>query len=236
MFSAGNGPAMRAAVLGAALDDMSQLREFVHASTLLTHTDPKAFHGALAVAVAANCSRRGLATAAEFFPRSRLALGGESTPEFDRLMARVESALAAGLTAREFAHGFGGSRGVTGYVYHTVPVALFLWLRHPRDCRSAVTEAVRCGGDADTLAAVVGGIIGSGVGAGGVPGDWLNRLWEWPRGVAWMRRLADAASRAVESGFPTTVPRVMPGVGLVRNALFFAVVMAHVARRMLPPY
>ena len=42
VFSAGNGPAMRAAVLGAAIGDRTQLRSFVRASARLTHTDPKA--------------------------------------------------------------------------------------------------------------------------------------------------------------------------------------------------
>lgn len=56
VLSAGNGPAMRSAVLGAAIDDMDLLRRLVRASTRLTHTDPKAEYGAMAVAVAANMS------------------------------------------------------------------------------------------------------------------------------------------------------------------------------------
>ena len=46
VFSAGNGPAMRSAILGAAIDDLTTLERFVRASTVITHSDPKAFHGA----------------------------------------------------------------------------------------------------------------------------------------------------------------------------------------------
>ena len=51
VFSAGNGPAMRSAVIGGYFHDQPEmLRRFVLASTQLTHTDPKAAVGAEAVA------------------------------------------------------------------------------------------------------------------------------------------------------------------------------------------
>ncbi|TWU44826.1 ADP-ribosylglycohydrolase [Rubripirellula tenax] len=57
VFSAGNGPAMRAAIFGAAIDDLPQMLQFVRASSRLTHSDPKAECGAIAVAFAARHSR-----------------------------------------------------------------------------------------------------------------------------------------------------------------------------------
>ena len=51
VYSAGNGPAMRAPVLGVLCDDLDRLRQLVKISTELTHTDPKAYRGALAVAL-----------------------------------------------------------------------------------------------------------------------------------------------------------------------------------------
>ena len=53
VYSVGNGPAMRAAILGATIDDVSNLLEFVRSSSRLTHTDPKAEFGAVAIALAA---------------------------------------------------------------------------------------------------------------------------------------------------------------------------------------
>ena len=55
VFSAGNGPAMRAALLGVCYgNDVPRLRALVRASTRITHTDPKAEYGALTVALAAH--------------------------------------------------------------------------------------------------------------------------------------------------------------------------------------
>ncbi len=235
VFSAGNGPAMRSPVLGAAVDDLDALRVLVGASTRVTHTDPKADHGAFAVALAAWCARRGRDTPATFFETYRAA-APDAPDEFRELLARVEASLAAGASTEAFAEEIGCGRGVTGYVYRTVPVALHAWLSHPRDYRAAVTAVIRCGGDTDSTAAIVGAVVGAGVGRAGIPSGWRDRLWEWPRSVAWMDRLAAATAAAVAAGTPQRPPRVLPVVGLVRNLVFLAVVLAHVARRLLPPY
>lgn len=156
VFSAGNGPAMRSPILGAAIDDIETLRQFVRASTQLTHTDPKAFYGAFAVAMAAWCAKRGIDTPLEFFRHYRSAIGTETSEEFDSLIIRVETSLAAGDTTEVFAALLGCSQGVSGYVYRTIPVVLHFWLRHPRDFGQAVRTMIQCGGDTDTTAAIVG--------------------------------------------------------------------------------
>ncbi len=106
----------------------------------------------------------------------------------------------------------------------------------PSDYRRAVSAVIPCGGDADTTAAIVGSIVGSGVGRAGIPTAWADRIWEWPRSVPWMTHLAEATSKAVTSGVPSAPPKVFPLVGYARNAVFLTVVLAHVARRLFPPY
>ena len=236
VFSAGNGPAMRSAILGAAIDDLATLERFVHASTVITHSDPKAYHGAFAVAVAAWCAKRGLDSADGFFRQYRSLPGYIRSDEWDALLLRVEQSLASGASTEAFAQEIGCAHGVSGYIYHTVPIALHCWLTHPREFGKAVSAVIRCGGDTDTTGAIVGAIVGSGVGRAGIPRDWLARLWEWPRSVAWMERLADATSRAVSSDAPVSPPRLVPVVGILRNAVFLAIVLAHAFRRLLPPY
>jgi ADP-ribosylglycohydrolase len=236
VFSAGNGPAMRSAIFGAAIDDLTTLEQFVHASTVITHSDPKASHGAFAVAVAAWCAKRGLDSTDGFFRHYRALPGYIRSDEWDALLLRVEQSLASGVSTETFAQEIGCARGVSGYIYRTVPIALHCWLTHPREFGKAVSAVIRCGGDTDTTGAIVGAIVGSGVGRAGIPRDWLVRLWEWPRSVAWMERLADATSRAVDSESPVPPPHLVPGVGILRNAVFLAIVLAHAFRRLLPPY
>jgi len=55
VFSAGNGPSMRSAIIGVYFRaDEKKIREYISASTRLTHTDPKAEVAALAVALTAS--------------------------------------------------------------------------------------------------------------------------------------------------------------------------------------
>jgi ADP-ribosylglycohydrolase len=236
VFSAGNGPAMRSAVLGAAIDDLATLERFVRASTVTTHSDPKAFFGAFGVAVAAWCAKRGVDSADGFFRQHRSLPGRIRSDEWDALLLRVEQSLASGVSTETFAQEIGCARGVSGYIYRTVPIALHCWLSHPREFGTAVPTVIRCGGDTDTTGAIVGAIVGSGVGRAGIPREWLARLWEWPRSVEWMERLADATSRAVSSDTPVSPPRLVPVAVILRNAAFLAIVLGHAFRRLLPPY
>jgi ADP-ribosylglycohydrolase len=236
VFSAGNGPAMRAAIFGAAVDDLDLLRQFVRASTRITHTDPKAEFGALAVALAARHARTAVTTdGAEFLATLRTALP-ESASEFLALAERAVASAASGESTENFAAGMGLKRGVSGYVYHTVPVVLQAWLRHSADYRGAVSAVICCGGDTDSTVAIVGGILGAGLGKSGIPADWLARIWEWPRTCTWMERLGERLAVVRATRKPDIPPRLpMPGL-LVRNGFFIAVVFAHVFRRLLPPY
>ena len=236
VFSAGNGPAMRSPLLGAAIDDPHRLAQFVRASTILTHTDPKAYHGALATAVAAWCAKRGIDSPARFLQEYERCCGVDSTEEWNSLLSQMATSVDAGGSTEHFAEQIGCGRGVSGYVYRTVPVALHAWLSSPRDYRRAAESVIRCGGDTDTTAAIVGAIVGSGTGRDGIPSAWIDHLWEWPQTVSWMDRLAEATANAIERNVPTSAPRVVPGIRLIRNVIFLVTVFVHIGRRLLPPY
>jgi ADP-ribosylglycohydrolase len=238
VWSAGNGPAMRSALLGVCLgDDSDRLRGFVRASTRLTHTDPRAERGALLVALAAYHGATAGADAAPFLASARAALP-DADDELVGLLSRLEEHLARGATPAEFVSALGLRRGVTGYIYHTVPVALFCWLRFPGEFRRAVEEVILLGGDTDTTAAITGAIAGATVGPAGIPADWLTGIRDWPWSVAWLRGLAARVAErfpgpasATDSRYPSRWLARLP-----RNALFATVVLAHGFRRLLPPY
>ncbi len=69
---------------------------------------------------------------------------------------KLTDALASAKSVEEFAHSLGLQKGVTGYAYHSVPVALYAWLRHQNDFRQALKAALDCVGDTDTVGAMVG--------------------------------------------------------------------------------
>lgn len=239
VFSAGNGPAMRSSILGLCYGhDVQRLRALVSASTRITHTDPKAEYGALAVALAAHLAARQPEkdVAPEAFARALREVLPREAHEFVRLIARVIESAAARRTTESFAEDLGLGRGVSGYVYHTVPVVLHAWLTHQDDYASGIIDIVRCGGDTDTTAAILGGIIGARVGKTGIPAEWRGRLWEWPRTVPWMEDLGRRLARVVAQGAGQE-PLRLPLYGvLLRNLFFLLVVLGYGFRRLLPPY
>ena len=245
VYSAGNGPAMRAAIIGAAVEDGAKLTRLVRSSTRITHTDPRAESGALAVALATQMARQSEAVSgAAFLDRYRAySGGGDDRPgrviednELGRLIEDAVRAADEGRNTADFAESLGLAKGVSGFVCHTVPVALHAWLTNQRDFRSAVSAVIQCGGDADSTGAIVGGIVGASVGKEGIPEEWLDRLIEWPRSASWMERLAVQLDATLQSGVATR-PIRLPVYGVVPRNLFFLVVMLlHGARRALPPY
>ena len=147
--SAGNGAAMRSAVIGAyfASDDEGRTR-FVAASTVVTHTDPLAVQGAQLIALAA-----------------ALVASGEAE-QFDS-------------EARELCADWPWSAkwpdsGPTGYVVHSVNAVIDLWKRFGNEPARAMEGVIQLGGDTDSVGAMLGGILG----AGSVewPTEWTRTL------------------------------------------------------------
>ncbi len=192
--SAGNGAAMRAAAVGAYYADDPAAREAaVIKVARLTHTDDRAVTGARLIALAAACAARGEEA---LFPALAQEIGSDWPLDFT------------------------SEKGPSGFVLQSVPAALGVWQRHPRDYRAAVTEAIELGGDADTVAAMVGGIVAL---ADPPPPEWVDALWEPIRGPAYLRRLS--------SGGRIGAPGLLQ---LPRNLLFLLIVLGHGFRRLVP--
>jgi ADP-ribosylglycohydrolase len=179
--SFGNGSAMRVAPLGAFLARQTpeDVVEQAARSAEVTHAHPEGVNGATAVALAA-----------WHVTTSR---GGPAPPPAD-LIEAVRSWLPAGSdvarglrSARELAPDApleiavrllgNGSRLSCA---DTVPLALWISASHLDDYRTAVETAVAAGGDTDTMAAIVGGIVAARVSAAGIPAEWRDAVEPLP--------------------------------------------------------
>lgn len=236
VFSAGNGPAMRSAILGVCCDgDFEQLRIWNYLSTRITHTDPKAEAASFAVAAAAWLSSQGTLT-----PENLMRTLCEELPQTaatEEMLGLAECAVSSatrGESATEFADSLGLKHGVSGYMFHTVPVVLQCALR-PGAFAERVEEMVRCGGDADSTASILGGILGA-RGRGVLPDAWIARLGDRPRSTAWIKELASSLAQSREAKTAVAPPRLPFLFALARNLVFLVLILFHAARRLLPPY
>ena len=234
VVSAGNGPAMRAALLGVCSDNEAQLVALVHASTRITHTDPRAEEGALIVARAAQLAAVGdTRSPGEFISDSAVLIHGD---ELRKSLQAAASALAENKSCFEFAEASGWTNGVSGYVNHTVPAALYCWAKSPRDFQQCVEYAVLLGGDTDSVAAIAGAISAANLGAEAIPKEWISQLREWPRSVEWMTELAKSLCTTVSQPVATDPPPMHWLATVPRNCMFAAAVIGLGFRRLLPPY
>lgn len=231
MFSAGNGPVMRAPILGVYFASDSRRREeFVKASTLLTHTDPKAVEAAWMAADCAAFAANGELRQDVILDRMKKIAG---SPEWRQPLQQIEASLAEGASVRQFADEMGFSKGVSGYSVHTMTMVLFIWLRHRGDFSTIVGEAIACGGDTDSVAAIAGGIAGAETSAFNL--KWLSTLSDFPYTMDYLTRLGSALAGSSE-GESVKPPSVANWQIIPRNFLFFIAVLFHGFRRILPPY
>lgn len=244
VFSAGNGPAMRAPVIGACFADQPErIVSYVRSSTRMTHTDPRAEEGALAIALAtAHGVRRGPQGISndELLDEIRNRIHGE---ELRHAIEQVREHLSRGSSVVQFAQALGFAKGVSGYMLHTVPAALYCWLSNPADIERCVEDIILLGGDADSTGAIVGALAGATAGASAIPAAWVEGIHDWPRSIAWMKSLGARLAVKFSPEKPLELGKEMVGpLSLfwpaipVRNMVFLGIVLAHGFRRMLPPY
>ena len=244
VYSAGNGPAMRSAVIGAffASDinagNFEKPDAYLKALTLITHTDPRALTGAKVVAyITALGFQENLTQKPELQDFIKLiVLPGKNDPEWIQITELISQCLLENLSVKEFAEKMGLSKGVTGYIYHTVPIALYAWYLHFRDFKNTLISVFNCGGDTDTTGAIIGAMAGSVTGEPGIPKDWIQGIWEWPRNIKVLKKISDALYfKAYNLKKSSTISYFWSGV-ILRNIFFLIIILIHGFRRLFPPY
>jgi ADP-ribosyl-[dinitrogen reductase] hydrolase len=224
--SAGNGAAMRSAVIGVTLHDDDNARtSLVTESTRITHRDPRALTGALAVAEVAAwlCHHHEQLNITDLWKRLR-SLAARDDREWSDLLDHLADAWREHHEVMELAAALGANDGVSGYVYQTVPIAIYAALHHREHPRAALESVWRLGGDTDTVGAITGALLGVQHGPDAFPHEWLGKLCDWPRSPQLLRRVAHRLGcerslwRPVHYAWPFVVPR---------NIVFFGVVLAH---------
>ena len=172
--SCGNGAAMRIAPLGAYfVAEPETLTALAVKASEVTHQHPEGIAGGVAVAHAA-----AIAAKARLTGTGQDLLSGvlDHLEEKSFVRKGIEKARKIG-TAEEAAYVLGNGSRVTAQ--DTVPFTLWVAAHHLDDYRAAITTCVRAGGDVDTTAAIVGGIVAT------PPPEWTAEREELPD---WVRR------------------------------------------------
>ncbi len=191
--SFGNGAAMRVSPVGVFYHhDLDGLRESAIKQASITHVHPLGQWGAVmqacSVGFAVIQSPKEPLKKEQMIVSLRECLWGGPI-EYIRALNRIEEMLARGrkLEAREVVQSLGN--GVEAHF--SVPSACYIAIAHSPDFRDAIRAAISLGGDTDTIAGMVGAIVGARVGEKGLPVEWIEQLEDGSRGRSFARSLAD---------------------------------------------
>lgn len=187
----GNGSVMRSSCLGVLLAGKSkqEIIEVTRTMSGITHASPAALDGSVAIALAANyaVATRGFPFVASHFIEY-VATG--VSPDFAVYVRELEQLakndyqtaaariIEIGVSNKERQWGDGISVGAR----QTALWALWCFIVSPDSYVDCIANAIIVGGDVDTTAATVGGIIGGRVGAAAIPAVWkmpLHDYGEW---------------------------------------------------------
>ncbi|MBX7221469.1 MAG: ADP-ribosylglycohydrolase family protein [Blastocatellia bacterium] len=202
--NAGNGAAMRTAILGLCYSKTPQvLVPGVTDISLITHQDARSIAGGVAIAQAAFLLLRD----DKPDPFEFCHLVAESIrpiePDFSQYLCALpewvgrkasvamEQIAWAGMRYPEFHQPI-----ITPFVIPTVLAALWCVLRHPCHWEEAVAAAIQLGGDVDTLGAIVGGLMGARLGITAIPTHLVAQLVQRDR----IRNLGLALAQWIETG------------------------------------
>jgi ADP-ribosylglycohydrolase len=174
--SFGNGSAMRIAPLAGyfAEDGSEKVAEQAALSAAVTHMHPEGVAGGIAAAVAgayawANRDRR----TDEAVKRGLFDAVLSQTPA-GQVRKGIEHAatIPFELSIEAVSRLLGNGSRIS--CQDTVPFCVWVAARHLDDYQTAIVNTIRAGGDIDTNAAIVGGIVALAVGRDAIPPDWLK--------------------------------------------------------------
>ena len=163
--SAGNGTIMRCAPIALRyLYDQRRLMDASRDEALITHFDPQAGTGSMAINLLIYHLIQGMAAA-------------EAVNQVAQRLRREPKAAAEVVKVLETARTDirSDSLPTTGYVLDTLRIAVWALLAHDT-FEAAVMAAVNLGGDADTQGAVAGALAGARWGYSSIPEHWLQPL------------------------------------------------------------
>lgn len=185
--AAGNGTAMRAAPIGLFYrNDHKTLIRVAKEQSIITHSDPRCQSGSVLIALAAAL---GVLPETEWindsgvFLDTLMLIAGENDaldPDtyqgllvLDDVRTKSFNEAVVAIAGLDKERDVQAWKWISPYVTTTVMWSLWCFLNHMDNYEAAMTAAVICGGDVDTTASIVGGLVGTRLGLEAIPTRYL---------------------------------------------------------------
>jgi ADP-ribosylglycohydrolase len=167
----GCGAAMRTAPIGLFYaDHLRYVGPLAYPASRCTHKDETAISAGVATAFLVNLACR--ESDPDYMGMRAGNFWGNGNPEFKAKIVEMNGYVSSESDPEVALKQLGG--GWTGK--EAVAMALYCFLKHPRDYKKAVLLATNIDGDSDSVASIVGAISGAYNGVQVIPGKWIDRI------------------------------------------------------------
>lgn len=222
--SAGNGSCMRSLVIGAFCDSETEIEALVIRSTLITHRDHRSIIAALAIARIAyltlHSSNSDRPMPESIFKELNASnIYGDST--WGEIVEKMRTCYREKLSVSAFQKTMNLDGFVSGFAYHSVPVALYSYLINFGNLQKTLEDSTSCGGDTDTIGFMAGGLSGGMLGFEKMPHQLRDKIIPWNCDIgiiSKMQHMADVTNTSIAYPWHSLV---------FRNLLTWLVVILH---------
>lgn len=233
--SAGNGPGTRAMFLTLALQGTDhRIPKWVEDSTRLTHTDPLAVDGCLVLSRLAQVAGTTKTRPIDRLDALQQAIAVSKEAAIRDKLTELIPFLKHSRSPSAAARHFGWDSGISGFIVPTTVMATYCFLCYPANFERAVLSAIRLGGDTDSVAAIVGGLVGAHIGYQKLQTDLVTRIKVAPHDAEWITEMAERLSHwphgVDDLHFAPALPS-NPLMQLFRNLLMLMLVLIHAVLR-----
>lgn len=176
----GNGSVMRIAPIGLLFrEDENKLKEYAESSCRITHNSTESVINSIAIA----------SLIAYIFNNN---LNKEKKPKIEEVLnllksisseelwilslKELEEYLMSDIEPLKIVEKWTNGKGALGYTKYSTLLSIYCWLKYYGDYKKTIIEIIKCGGDADTNAAIAGSLAGATVGFSNINSNLVNRL------------------------------------------------------------
>jgi len=233
--SAGNGPATRAMFITLALHGTDhRTLKWIEDATRLTHNDSLAVDGCQTLSRLAQIAGTSKNKSLDRSEALEQLIVGSKENLIQEKLEQLRPFLASDRSPSAVARHFGWDYGISGFIVPTVVMATYCFLRYPTNFERAVQSSIRLGGDTDSVAAIVGGLVGAHIGFRKLPTKLVKQISLTPHNVTWIDEMAERLSHwphGVDDLHDAPALPSHPLMQVLHNLLMLILVLFHLILR-----
>lgn len=176
----GNGSVMRIAPVGLIFHkDHNKLVKYASSSCRITHNAEESIINSIAIAklISEILNKNWDKNNKPEIDNVLKLLGSISKEEFwTNTINELKDAFDNDIEPIDLVYSWTKEKGALGYTKYSTLLSIYCWIKYYGDYEKTLKEIIKCGGDTDTNAAIVGALTGATIGYNEIPNELKNKI------------------------------------------------------------